>query len=182
MQDSRDRELTIRTASSDDHQAILRIAGPVHEDHARAVPTRFREGAAPLPTEYFHELIESPDAEIFVAEDASQIIGFIILKVQDAPAIPVIRPRRTVLVDLVAVDASRRGQRIGTALMNTATAWARERGAESLDLKVYEFNSLAIGFYERLGTQTLSRTMSLPLSKSSGKEDVFHGSESPDGH
>jgi ribosomal protein S18 acetylase RimI-like enzyme len=147
----------------DDHEAIVRIAGPVHGDHARAVPTRFREGVTPLPADYFHELIESADAEILVAEDSRQIVGFIILKVQDTPPIPILQPRRTVLVDLVAVDVSQRGRGVGTALMNTAAAWARERGAESLDLKVYEFNSLAIGFYERLGMQTMSRTMSLAL-------------------
>jgi len=47
----------------------------------------------PLPAEYLHELIASPDAKILVAEDAFRIIGFFILKVQDAPATPVIRPR-----------------------------------------------------------------------------------------
>lgn len=117
----------------------------------------------PLPAEYFHELIESPDAEILVAENAFRIIGFFTLKVQDAPATPMIRPRRMVLVDLVAVEALQRSRGIGTTLMNTAATWARERGSESLDLKVYEFNSLAIGFYEHPRMQTMSRTMSLPL-------------------
>lgn len=163
MQDSRDKTLTVRRALPGDHQAIMRIAGPVHDDHARAVPARLREGVTPLPADYFHGLIESPDAEILVAEDDHRIVGFIILKVQAAPAIPILRPRRTVLVDLIAVDASERGRGIGTALMNTVATWARECGAESLELKVYEFNSSAIEFYEGLGMQTVSRTMSLAL-------------------
>ncbi len=173
MEDSQSGTLIVRRAVPDDREAIVRIAGPVHDDHARAVPARFRDGVTPLPTEYFRELIESADAEIFVAEDNRQIVGFIILKVQDAPAIPILRPRRTAFVDVVAVDAAERSRGIGTALMNTAAIWGRERGAESLELKVFEFNSPAIDFYQRLGMQTVSRLMSLPLSHHHGaRKDV----------
>jgi len=147
----------------DDREAIVRIAGPVHDDHARAVPTRFREGVTPLPVEYLHGLMESPDAAVFVAEDTRQIVGFIILKVQDAPAIPILHPRRTAFVDVVAVDAAERNRGIGTALMNTAVIWGRARGAESLELKVFEVNAPAIDVYQRLGMQTVSRLMSRPL-------------------
>lgn len=57
-----------------------------------------------------------------------------ILKVQDAPAIPILHPRRTAFVDVVAVEAAERRRGIGTAFMNTAVIWVRERGAESLEL------------------------------------------------
>jgi ribosomal protein S18 acetylase RimI-like enzyme len=155
--------VTIRPASANDHAAIVRLAVPVQEEHAQAVPTMFRAGGTPLPITYFHELLASSDAEILVADDANYIVGFVILKVQDAPAIPILQPRRTAIVDIIAVDTSRQGQGIGTALMNAALVWARDQGADELELIVHEFNTSAIGFYEHLGLRTTRRRMSLPL-------------------
>lgn len=159
--------VTIRTALPGDHEALECIATPVQVDHAREFPTRFRERGSPLPEDYFHTLIQSPDAEILVAENGHGIIvALIVLKIQDAPAIPALQPRRTVFVDIVAVESSQRGQGVGTALMQAAASWGQERDADSVELRVYEFNRAAIAFYEHLGMQTLTRNMWLPLERS----------------
>lgn len=42
---------------------------------------------------------------------------------------------------------------------------AGRRSAARLELRVYETNAGAIAFYERLGMETLSRTMNLPLDE-----------------
>jgi ribosomal protein S18 acetylase RimI-like enzyme len=43
--------------------------------------------------------------------------------------------------------------------MAAAERWARARGAEEVWLDVWEFNGTAIGFYEALGYETVSRRM-----------------------
>lgn len=158
--------VTIRKALPGDHEALECIATPVQIDHAREFPTRFRERGSPLPEDYFHTLIQSPDAEILVAENGHGIIvGFIVRKFQDAPAIPALQPRRTVFADIVAVETSQQGQGVGTALMQAAASWGQERDADSVELRVYEFNRAATAFYEHLGMQTLTRNMWLPLAR-----------------
>jgi GNAT superfamily N-acetyltransferase len=47
--------------------------------------------------------------------------------------------------------------------MTAARRWASDRGADALDLRVYEFNKEALNFYQRLGYTTIIRTMSLRL-------------------
>lgn len=153
----------IRPAVLADYEAIKRIAIPVHVDHARAVPTHFREGGSPLPEDYFHDLIQAPSAEVLVAEHAQEVVGFIILKIHEASAVPALQPRRTVYVSLIAVDASRRGQGIGTTLMQAAIAWGRAHEVDGMELRVSEFNGPAIAFYEHLGMRTETRIMWLPL-------------------
>ncbi len=155
--------LTIRPATSTDRAAVARIADPVQDDHARALPARFRPAVSPLPMEHFHQLLTSRISGILVAEAGGDIVGFVVLRVTDASPIPVYQPRRVTFIDMIAVDQTCRGQGIGKALMGAAMEWGRERSADELELSVHEFNQTAIAFYERFGLRTVIRRMSVPL-------------------
>jgi len=63
----------------------------------------------------------------------------------------------------IAVLKSHQKQGIGHLLFQQSIAWAKDKGATSLDLTVWEFNEDAILFYERHGMGTLTRQMTLPL-------------------
>jgi ribosomal protein S18 acetylase RimI-like enzyme len=156
-------EVSIRTATIGDHAKIVEVAIPLHQDHAQAVPTRFRAEGVPLPQEYIAELLVSPTSMILLSEVDGEVTGFAILKIVDAPPISILQPRRRAFVDTIAVlpEYQRRG--IGKALMNAAIEWGRSNGAQDLELGVVEFNQNAIAFYEHLGLATVKRTMSMPL-------------------
>jgi ribosomal protein S18 acetylase RimI-like enzyme len=62
----------------------------------------------------------------------------------------------------VREDCRRRG--IGRRLVREAERWARARGAEEIELNVWEFNASAQALYERLGYATFSRRMGKPLT------------------
>ena len=72
-------------------------------------------------------------------------------------------PRYYASIDDLVVRESWRQRGVGRALMARAEQWARERGLETIEFGVWEFNAGAIRFYEQLGYTTLSRTMSKPL-------------------
>ena len=55
------------------------------------------------------------------------------------------------LLDGLCVDASARGQGLGTALLNAISAEARLRGYPALRLDVVDTNTRAIALYRRLG-------------------------------
>jgi ribosomal protein S18 acetylase RimI-like enzyme len=49
------------------------------------------------------------------------------------------------------VARDRRGQGIGTALMEAAIGWAREQGLHKLSLDVFAHNEAALALYRKLG-------------------------------
>jgi RimJ/RimL family protein N-acetyltransferase len=51
----------------------------------------------------------------------------------------------------MAVARDWRGQGIGSALLEAAIAWSRDRGLHKLSLSVFAHNQAAIGLYERHG-------------------------------
>ena len=54
-------------------------------------------------------------------------------------------------LSLLAVEAGARRAGVGTALVGTAAAWGRQRGARWTVLQVAVHNTDALGFYRRLG-------------------------------
>jgi ribosomal protein S18 acetylase RimI-like enzyme len=57
----------------------------------------------------------------------------------------------------IVVHESRRGQRLGEALLREALGRLHERGATAVELKVHADNTSAIRLYERVGMVTVER-------------------------
>jgi ribosomal protein S18 acetylase RimI-like enzyme len=91
------------------------------------------------------------------------LLGGVLVRLYDTPADPVMVPRRRAHVEAIVVDEHHRRAGIGTALMNAAAAWARERGAEEIVLTVWAGNAAAEAFYLRLGYGVVSRALCKPL-------------------
>lgn len=159
-----DETVHIRKATYGDHGAIAGIADPIYDEHAQVVPSIFRAGQSLMPLQHIRTLVDSPNADILVAETTSETVGFIVVSVQDAPHVPVLIPRRTTHIEFFAVHPLYRGKGLGHRLMGAAVAWATEHSADELELTVYEFNTTAISFYEGVGMHTRARTMAFPLN------------------
>jgi len=74
--------------------------------------------------------------------------------------------RACVYISDIAVDAGMRGQGIGKALMAQAKAWGRAHGAEKLAWDVWDRNTTAMGFYQRLGAAVDSEAVAHVLKLS----------------
>ncbi len=154
---------TIRLATKEDHAALLPIGLETQEKHADAHPDIFRHGVAGLPEDYFLEHIDSETQAIYVAEVAGTIVGYVLLEVQDNSYLDMLLPRRLVYITDIAVLQAYQKQGIGHLLFQQSVEWAKDKGAASLDLTVWEFNHDARAFYERHGMMTLTRQLTLPL-------------------
>lgn len=66
-------------------------------------------------------------------------------------------------VFLLYVAPNHRKKGIGTALMQHAQQWAKQKGYEQMSLQVFENNSAAMKLYEKLGYQSQAKWMSLEL-------------------
>jgi ribosomal protein S18 acetylase RimI-like enzyme len=71
------------------------------------------------------------------------------------------------VLDGIAVDPSSRRRGVGRRLVAGAQQWARARGADWLELNVYDFNRDAVAFYDALGFESTSRKMHMSLSDTS---------------
>jgi GNAT superfamily N-acetyltransferase len=54
------------------------------------------------------------------------------------------------------VRPANRGEGVGKALLEAVAALVRERGGERLEWAALDWNALALGFYRRLGAQTMN--------------------------
>lgn len=90
------------------------------------------------------EAIADGGAEVFVADDAGELVGFCTAYLD----LHSVRFGPRVWVEDLAVDPARRSQGIGKALLDAAKAWARERGATHLELDSAFSREAAHRFYE----------------------------------
>ena len=100
-----------------------------------------------LATNFIAERIANDEADIFVAMDGEQAVGF----TQLYPSFCSVEAIKIYILYDLYVDAAGRNQGVGARLMNRATDWARENGAARLDLLTENNNHAGQHLYEKLG-------------------------------
>jgi ribosomal protein S18 acetylase RimI-like enzyme len=153
----------VRTATKEDHASLLPIARETQEKHVDGMPRIFQRGTAGLPEEYYLGILKNGSKVVFVAESEQNIVGYAIMELNKDSYLDILVPRKVAFIVDIAVLKSEQGKGIGFALFQHCVEWAKAKGADSLDLMVWEFNKAAIAFYERQGMQAVHRTMSLEL-------------------
>ncbi len=137
--------LTIRRATRADVPLIVAMLA---DDFLGA---RREAYADPLPTLYykaFEAIQASPCTELVVAELEGQVVGT--LQMFFLPSLSFQGGTRA-QVESVRVAADRRGQGIGSAMMQWAIQRARSQGCRMLQLTTHGERKDAHRFYERLG-------------------------------
>lgn len=153
-------DISIRQAGLDDYDAICMLFEQVDLLHANALPELFQPGVGPARSqEWFAQISASKEDALFVAEQRGVLVGLILCQVRYSPAFELFVPRRYAHVNDIVVRESSQGQGIGQMLLRRVHEWAKEQSMTEIDLDVYEFNTSARLFYERLGYQTMRRTM-----------------------
>jgi ribosomal protein S18 acetylase RimI-like enzyme len=156
--------MLIRLARPEDCAAFNRLYLEINDLHAAAHPDIFRCTRQPLRDEMeFLLMLEDSGQAVFIAEQTGEAAGFVNVILRETPPIEILMPRLFAVVDSLGVSQRFQRQGIGRALMQRAAEWAVAKGAASLELTVWDFNQAAIGFYQSLGYEILSRRMSLKL-------------------
>ncbi|WP_321912561.1 MULTISPECIES: GNAT family N-acetyltransferase [unclassified Paraburkholderia] len=92
-----------------------------------------------------------PAAEALVAEDAGRIVGYALFFHNYSTFLS----RRGLYLEDLYVQPSQRGTGLGTAMLRALAAIAVERGCARFEWTVLDWNTPAIGFYEKLGATVL---------------------------
>jgi len=150
----------VRVATPADYAGLGQVFEETDELHRHALPHVFRKPEQPAWREtFFAKIMRDANAALLVAEKEGDIIGFVHVFIGESPAIPIIIPRRHAVVENLAVVKRFRRFGIGTALMERAQRWAKSQNATQVDLHVWEFNTGAIAFYQKLGYTMASHRM-----------------------
>jgi len=150
----------IRAARLEDYDRLSAVFQQGDRLHTSALPDVFRIPEGPARSiDYIADLLNSEKSAVLVAEVQGRIVGAVSVTIHEAPALPVMVPRRFAVISDVVVVRGFRHQGIGRMLMEQAQGWARARGVGQVELNVWEFNRGALAFYSKLGYRTASRRL-----------------------
>jgi GNAT superfamily N-acetyltransferase len=148
--------MTIRRARPDDAQALVRIHADMGDHYAELDPELFHRP----DLSGFAEVLEAelgeddPDVLQLVAEIDGAVVASLDARLLEASADAahgftrdLFAPR--LRIDYLATAASHRRTGAGTALVEAAEAWGRERGAKVSEVTTYQRSPLALPFWTR---------------------------------
>ena len=150
----------VRKAILEDIPALNALFHQVDRHHSDGLPDYFQTTPRPVRSPSFLQgLIEDQNVGLFVTEQDGELTGFVHVEMRSAPAFAVFIQRLFAVVDNIGTRQDLRRQGIGRALMQAAESWAKDRGAQTIELNVYAFNQAAMDFYRALGYEPLSHRL-----------------------
>ncbi|MBC7793699.1 MAG: GNAT family N-acetyltransferase [Clostridia bacterium] len=94
-------------------------------------------------------LIDSPTAELLVAEHDGEVIGSGFARIESSQGF--LRHTRHAYLGFVYVKPGYRGQRISATILDALKIWIRQQDITEMRLEVYADNTSAITAYTRAG-------------------------------
>ncbi|MEK9198520.1 GNAT family N-acetyltransferase [Ureibacillus sp. FSL E2-3493] len=156
-------KINIVSTKGEDFNAVNVIVKEGQDQHAEALPKIFKKVEQVMLESYFQQLLAESNCDILIAKENQTVIGFAVVEIKKSPAFESMVERKYAYINDFGVKSNYKRGGVGTALFNACVEWSKEKGAQSLELNVWEFNEQAISFYERFGMKTMSRKMTLNL-------------------
>ena len=156
--------MNLRPAQPGDAGPLSGLFREVADLHAELLPGFFRKAAGnALPVEAIERILRSPHESILVAEEQGAIVGLVHVQIHETPPLPIMTPRRRAHIDNIVVARTMRRRGLGRLLMDAASSWARDRGADEIVLTVWAGNDEAERFYEALGFHRVNQVLGRSL-------------------
>lgn len=149
--------MVIRFIEEQDMLEARKLLLEVHQLHYENRPDIYKD-TTEITLEYFSNLCREENTFTMVADEDGKIIGLCMGTLRKSPQTPVVKTRTTVLLDAIAVRQDYRGKGLGKRLYLEAQTYAREHGAESIELMAWAFNQSVINFYQHMGMTVRSVT------------------------
>ena len=155
--------MEIRLANTSDIPGMIRLLRQVGQVHHDIRPDLFRDGAQKYSPSDLEALLQDAARPIFVGVEDGRMLGYCFCILEEVKDNPVLCDVKSLYIDDLCVDESRRGQHIGSALYDHAVAYAREIGCNFLTLTVWGGNDGAMKFYEKAGMTPRNIHMEMKL-------------------
>ncbi len=152
--------MNIRKAENKDIQRLLELLQQVLELHAKIRPDVFIPGTTKYTQEELEGIIRDEMSPVYVSvDDGDEVMGYAFCQIKEQPFSNNMVPFKSMFIDDLCVDESRRGQHVGEALFEYVKDRARELGCYEVTLNVWAGNESAEHFYEKMGMKTKERQM-----------------------
>lgn len=159
-------EPAIRTATMDDCSAVCRLFRELDDHHVSIRPDVFQSFDDPIQQrERVARFVNGDDAELFVAEINSDIVGLATVRASDNPDAPMFRPGRRACMDDLVVKRESRGSGIGKMLLDRVTKWAQSRELPCLVINVWNANKEGLSFFAKNRFVPRCQQMELQIEK-----------------
>lgn len=141
-------EISIRQARREDVQRVVSLIMLGSATQTPTAQDAAAEAAHPAYERAFDEVLASPDNTLFVAERAGDVVGT--FQVTLIPGF-VARGRKRAKFESIHVAPETRGMGIGAVMIAHGLAFAKEKGAELVELTSHKARTDAHRFYRKLG-------------------------------
>ena len=137
--------------------ALLREADALHQPFDRRGLVQGEPH--PVNRDWLVACLADPDQLVLVARSVGQVRAMLRARLWCREASRLHAALNIATVEELVVTEESRRSGIGRALMDRAEAWARQGGAERMQLSLYAANAAATDFYGSLGFSDLTRTL-----------------------
>ena len=144
--------MLIRRANQSDIPGLHRLLGQVLMVHHQGRPDLFKSGSRKYTDEELCQLLQDETRPVFAAVDESgTMLGYAFCVFQQHIGHNIMTDVRTLYIDDLCVDETRRGQHVGRALYEYVLDYARAERCYNVTLNVWSCNESAMKFYEKMG-------------------------------
>ena len=144
--------MRIRRAESKDMPGINHLLRQVLMVHHNGRPDLFKANAKKYTDEELEMLIKDEQRPIFVCVDETEeVLGYAFCVWQQHKNNEILTDIKTLYIDDLCVEETRRGQHIGKSLYEYVLKYAKEQGFYNITLNVWALNESAMKFYEACG-------------------------------
>lgn len=144
--------MNIRRAKESDMEGIGRLLCQVLMIHHNGRPDLFKADTKKYTDEELLAIIHDDDRPVFVSvEDDGTVSGYAFCVFQCHEKDNILTNIKTLYIDDLCVDETRRGQKIGKRIYEFVLQFAKEQGCYNVTLNVWSCNPGAVSFYEKCG-------------------------------
>ena len=155
----RGTDMEIRRARPEDLPKLSLLLYQVAAVHHVGRPDIFKANSKKYTDEMLLELLKEESRPIFVGLIEGEVVCHLYCIIQEVKNSPCLVSHKTLYIDDLCVEQSRRGQKIGQQMYAFIKNWAKEQGFYNITLNVWACNPSAQRFYEKLGMKVQKTAM-----------------------
>ncbi|WP_455392617.1 N-acetyltransferase family protein [[Eubacterium] cellulosolvens] len=145
------KNIIIRPGRLRDKEQVVELWKELMEYHVQisSIDYEMVKDAPNLFMKFFENNVRSRNKKALVAEEDGEIIGYMLGAIQKRPLL--FKTTHQAFITDAAVKRETRNQGVGTKLLESFAAWARERGMKYISLSVVPENESGIKFWQKQG-------------------------------
>ncbi len=142
--------MTVRFATADDFESVSRLSTQLAHSHIKGRPDILKAASKPNKRE-FKKSIKKNQFYYTVIENGGEIIGLCKWQLSVVRENKTFSDRTFAMIWEIIIAENYRHKGLGKLLFNKVAELAKDKGATSVELYVWEFNENAQKFYQSIG-------------------------------